>query len=525
MFKSKLAALVSLAAIGAGVAGCSTVVDKSYDSVRSDMEQVKSGIEQSRQVRKSSVENVEGIWLGGESFKVAEDAQAPSILKRNVKFRQSDPVSMTDLTPLLSADLGMRLILTQDAVDYMRERATTAGPTSSADELTFGAPELGSTSSQLMFTVNYEGKVSGLFDLLAAKTGLFWRFERGEIVFKRNETKNYVVDVVPGTVEYTATMKSDLSAGSEEETSSDSVHEVEQKFEPKGAWVTLEEQIKSQLSPTGQLAMSESLGTVTITDTPQVHSKIARHIKNVNAIAGKQIAVRTDVFEITSDENGEFDTNIMALYDWKGDLTLDMSGDTLKFGLSNGDEANDNRFSRESSATLKMLRTNKNASLVTSSTIYAMNGQPTPFQQLDEISYLKEMTVTRTEGANEPTVSMTAGKTSQGFSMMIMPRIMSDSRVMMNFAVDSSRINSIDAYGTETQGRIQLPNRSTNKYNQLVSVRSGQQLMIAGLERTENSANIGSNFGRSAWMLGGNQKGGKRKMMTMIVLTPYIMQK
>jgi Flp pilus assembly secretin CpaC len=245
----------------------------------------------------------------------------------------------------------------------------------------------------------------------------------------------------------------------------------------------------------------------------------------VNAIASKQIAIKADVFEIVSDENGKFDTNILAAFDWKGDLKIGLDGQKLTFGVGSNDRSTDNKFSKDSNASLDLLRTNKNVSLVTSSTLYAMNGQATPFQQMDEIGYLKEVEVTAGSDGAEPQRSLKPGKTSQGFSMMMMPRILSDGRVMMNFAIDSSRINSIDEYGDDTMGRIQLPNRSTNKYSQLVTVKSGAALMIAGLERTENSANIGSKFGRASWMLGGSQTGGKRKMMTMIVLTPYIMQK
>lgn len=94
----------------------------------------------------------------------------------------------------------------------------------------------------------------------------------------------------------------------------------------------------------------------------------------------------------------------------------------------------------------------------------------------------------------------------------------------MDFAIDSTRINSISEFGDDKNGKIQTPNRSANKYNQNVDVKPGEPLMIAGFDRTENQASINSPFGRYTWALGGNQLGGKRKIMTMIVLTPYIME-
>lgn len=527
--------ITTLSALSAAMllAGCS-VVDKSYDTVRDDMGGVKKEIAKNRAVKKSSVLETDDIWLGGEAFKISDVENAPAILKRTVSFKQIDPVSVGELVTMLSIDLGVKIVLTQDAIEFTsKSKSGPSGGEAKSDlpvSINGGNPEAsifgqmsGGTSqaSDTLLTLDFKGSVAHLLDVISGKTGLFWRWEHGEIVIKRNETKTYVLDITPGKTEFSAEMKSDLASG--DETSGSSVHSTKSEFKPAGAWESLEKSINTILSESGKLAFAEAVGTITVTDTPQVQTRVAEFIKSVNSISSKQIAVKADVFEISSDENGDFDSSITALYDWKGILNLGLDGGKLTIGKGNGDTSNNNKFSKADAA-VNLLRTNKNASLVTSSTIYAMNGQATPFQQMDEIGYLAQVTVTQGENVN-PQSSLTPGKTSQGFSMMILPRILSDGRVMLNFAVDSSRLNSIDEYGTDQQGKIQLPNRSTNKYQQLVAVHSGEPLMIAGMERTENTAQIGSMLGRYSWFLGGSQKGGKRKIMTMIVLTPYIMQK
>ena len=533
----KISGLVAIAATGLSAAGC-TVVDKSYDAVRDDMETVKSSIAKNKAMAPSSIQETDGIWLGGESFQVSDVTKAPPLLKREVAFNQVDPVSMGEMVTMISSDLGMKIVLTQDAVDFAKggdgngdanDGPGGDGPGGTPPEASiFGnIAQSGSPGSEIKFTLKYKGSVAGLMDVISSKAGLFWRFEKGQIVIMRNETKTYTMDILSGSTEYESTMVSDLgSSGDEEKTTTESNHKTKTTIKPEASWLSVQKTIKSMLSAGGQLSIAEQVGSVTVTDTPEIQNRVARYVKNMNAIAGKQIAIKTEVFEISSDENGKFDTNLTALFDWKGDLTIGSNGDGLTFGVGSNDSATDNMFSKDSTATLNLLRTNKNASLVTSSTMYAMNGQATPFQQMDEIGYLKEIEVTQASGEDAvPQTSLKPGKTSQGFSMMLMPRIMSDGRVMMNFAVDSSRLNSIDEYGTEGAGKIQLPNRSTNKYSQMVTVRSGSPLMIAGLERTENSANIGSKLGRATWMLGGSQNGGKRKMMTMIIMTPFIMKK
>jgi type IVB pilus formation R64 PilN family outer membrane protein len=306
---------------------------------------------------------------------------------------------------------------------------------------------------------------------------------------------------------------------------------VKSTIKTDSAFKAIQNGVNSMLSSGGSITVGESTGNLTVTDTPQVLNRVGEYIKTQNAIASKQVAIKTEIYEISSDENGDFEPDLAALYNF-GDVKLGFSGSTLSFSQGDNDAATNHKFSDDSKASLKLLRTNKNVTQVTSSTIYAMNGEPTPFQQLDEVGYLAEVQIetaassgTGGSGTNSNVATLKPGKTSQGFSMTLIPRINSEGRVQMKFAVDSSRLNSIDSYGLTGGAQIQVPNRSTNKYNQLVTVKSGQPLMIAGLEQTANNATITSPFGRKSWLLGGSQTGGKKKVMTMIVLTPYILQK
>lgn len=530
-----------LAIVGTTLATGCTIVDQSYDKIRVDSQQTSAEIKRNEQVKFSSVQEVNDIWLGGESFRVSEVEQAPALLKRNVTINQMEPISASDLVSDLSRDLGVRIVMTQDAVEYTDGGSGSNGGGNDNDEdmaipmggqspLDFSSEVSVSPGAAIRFTLDYSGSVAGLLDVIATKSGLFWKFEKGEIVLRRHETKSYLVDVTPGSMIFKSSMKSDLSAagGSEAALTTDSYHEVETTIQPESHWESTMKAVESMLSKDGEVSIAQQIGTMTVTDTPQVQRRVEEYVKRVNAISSKQIAIKTEVLEVMSDENGNFDTSLNGLFDWKGDLTLGIEGgNLLSLGVGSdrtGNREGQNRWSDDSNATLDLLRQNKNVSLKTSSMMYAMNGQPTPFQQLDEITYLASTEMEAAEGEDSsPTVTLTPGRTSQGFSMMIMPRIMSNGRVMMTFAVDNSRLNSMDEYGVEGSTSIQLPNRSMSKYQQMVSVQPGKPLMIAGLERVEHTAQINSKFGRGSWMLGGSQKGGKRRIMTMIILTPYIM--
>lgn len=555
----KLSYLVALSS-AALASGC-TIVDQSYDQARSDMGSVKKSIEADRSMKPSAVSDSEEIWLGGDPYKVGQEETAPAVLKRTVSVKQIDPISASDVMQMLSSDIGIKFVMTQDAIDYTNgvERSTNAGGDSASKDkdsggaagspmtqagtfnaneknifeaITGGAQEAG---SRIKFTLDYKGSVAGLLDLVASKAGLFWKFENGEIVMRRFETRSFILDMAPGTVSYDSEIKSDLSTNGSSDSgssTSDSVHTVKSEIKGQSAFDALKAGLQTMLSAGGQISLAESTGSLTVTDTPQVMEKVTRYIKTQNSIANRQIAIRADVYEINSDENGDFDPQLSALYSFNG-FKLGVADDTFTFSPNRDSTAMNHKFSDTSSAAFKMLRTNKNVSQVSSSTIYAQNGEPTPFQQLDEIGYLAEVQIETASSesgssgsdASNNLATLKPGKTSQGYSMTIIPRVTSDGRVMMKFAVDSSRLNSIDSYGLDGGAQIQVPNRSTNKNNQLVTVKSGEPLMIAGIERTANNATITSPMGRKTWLLGGSQQGGKKKIMTMIVLTPYIMQK
>ena len=115
-----------------------------------------------------------------------------------------------------------------------------------------------------------------------------------------------------------------------------------------------------------------------------------------------------------------------------------------------------------------------------------------------------------------------------GFSMSVNPRVMSDGKVSMRFAVDMSQLNEIVDFsvGDKNDGsKIQLPDKTSKNFVQRVTVGSGQTMMIAGFERAEVNAKTTSLAGKNSWFAGGSRSGGNKKVMTMILLTPYIMAK
>ncbi|MBV5332790.1 PilN family type IVB pilus formation outer membrane protein, partial [bacterium] len=81
-----------------------------------------------------------------------------------------------------------------------------------------GSSGLSSNVSSLpLFSINYDGPLSGLLDVVANKAGLWWKFSDGRLVFYRTETKTFYLPAIArsstGNSQITASSGSGGSGG------------------------------------------------------------------------------------------------------------------------------------------------------------------------------------------------------------------------------------------------------------------------------------------------------------------------
>ncbi|MDU8351239.1 PilN family type IVB pilus formation outer membrane protein [Pseudomonas syringae pv. actinidiae] len=557
--KLPLAAVISAVSMAA-LSGCSTFREagKDYQAIDDKSKDlIKRGMALTSDDSAVSVDN--SVYIGGSMFKVSDRNELPAFMSERTRFVKPDSVSFPEMISQLSDQLGKRIVLTSDATEYLNgsSDSDSGGSRSSnrADSTSFGDGDNKANPAQdplailnavayrpggipgqdIIFSINYDGNTRGLLDLLAFKSNLFWKWDAGEIVFFRRDTKTFTIDALPGSNEFSAKVSSarsstDDSSGSGG-TSGDnsSEHSTSLSYKPKSLYEEISNEIKTIISKDATFAVSEQTGTLTVTDTPRSLEKVQKYLDNLNGIVNKQIAIRTEVYEVTRDDSDNFAMDWNLLYNGSSKLGFDLvnsgisdsaAGSTLGMTILKPTS----KFAG-SKAVLNAISQKGNVSLTTSNSVYTVNGQPVPVQVADEVHYLKK--VSKTEGSGDdaqPSYELEPGMVMSGFSMSILPRITSDGGIMMQFAVDISKLNSLEeiAVGDE---KIQLPNRSTKNFLQRVNIKSGETLMLAGFERTESEATTSGPLSAYLWPLGGKVLGTKKKVQTVIVMTPYIMSR
>lgn len=544
-FKKKVLLLAPFAVMATG---CSTLtINEAEEQI--DNTAKKSAVKLSQgsaiSATPTAVTMNKGKYIAGKAFKLDEREHLPEFFKTSVIFNQKDPVSFNEILSNVGEDLNTRIELSSDAIEYLRgisgdsdqggQEQSSEGMESNISEIVDYSGK-GLVGSEIKYSLYHTGTVASLLDVVTSRANLFWKWEKGRIEVFRHETKHYIFDGESGTTSFSAKVESSKQAQDEGQFGgAASSHGTSFNTENGSVFDDLRNALEAMKSRDGRFSISKQTGAVTITDTPAVHEKVDNYIEEINGIVNKRILIKTEVYEVISDEHGNFGIDWDVVYDGSSQLGFDFGSalnaatdPNMSLGLLPG-----NGIFSGTSAFVNALNEVTDYSLLTTSKNYTTNGQPVPVQIANEKHYIKSITSesqTGTGGAvsGNTRYQIEPGSILSGFTMTVNPRIDSEGDIAMQFAVDMSQLNSIEErqFGDgASQSIIQLPDRTSKNFIQRVSVKSGNTIMINGFERTTNESSTSSIGKKETWLAGGKRSGGNRKIMTVILVTPYIMSK
>ena len=131
--------------------------------------------------------------------------------------------------------------------------------------------------------------------------------------------------------------------------------------------------------------------------------------------------------------------------------------------------------------------------MVTSASGVTLHNQALPIQVVQRTSYLASASQT-TVADSGTTNSLTPGQLTTGFSLSATPNILDSRRVVLNYTLSLSQLDSLQEIvvgGTDNEQRIQLPQVSTRSFQQRVSMPIGSTLVLGGFEQHDGSAEDG----------------------------------
>ena len=362
---------------------------------------------------------------------------------------------------------------------------------------------LASAPSSGLIDINYSGTLRGLLDAMATLSGYGWDYEEktASVTFSAMQVRTFVLSALTGQVSWEAKVsnksrntKASSQSGSNINatvTSGDSSSETAQVNTSKTAldiWKDAEKSVRALLSKAGSVTVNQSSGTITVRDTYARMRQIERCINEMNARLERQVALRVHIYAVEVSDSSDFNLGLKALFTSPDVIVEGGSSAAAASGLAGVSILKGSLTG--SGGFLQALKKWGRATQLTSASGLVLNNQPFPVQAIRRHAYLAGMTRSTTQ--YDQSTEITPGEVTTGFAMTIVPHILPDSHVLLQYNVTLSSLESMTTIDKDSV-YVQLPQVSTRAFSQRTRLKNGQTLMLAGFE--QDSAKADNSFG------------------------------
>lgn len=536
--KKRFVSIAAMATFGVVPTGCAT-----YNNALLDIEKTEKKISSFEQEnheikvdKKGNLVFFDNPYLLGKKISIS-DSEVNELLSQNIFISSASPMSIGEIAMFITKQTNIPVIVSPSILARNKGRL---GNKSSVDNknaesknllpLILPAPLMGgaglaSEDSLDKIVINYSGTLRGLLDTVAAQTQTFWKYKNGEIHLFLTETRVFEVNALPGKIKMQNKITNDGASGSgggngsgqrggtSQGTSQNASVDID--LDP---YKSIEESIKTVLKQSGasnesvaSVTVDPSSGQVVVTATPLELEAVEEYIRNINAQMNKNVLVEVNVYSVAIDDSVDASAALnlsLAKLIGGGVRSLELtnppivtSTGTVTAGIVSGNLAVE--------AVLSALSKVGRTSLVTSGSVIALNGRPSPIQFSKNEGYLASVTSNTIANAGVST-TLEPGTVVSGFSGTFLPLVRGD-RIFLEYAISLSKNLG---FTSESSGgnKINLPNTTLQTINNRVSVKDGDTIVLASFEQEGNDAN--KIFGTTAFGL----VGGKQKTATVITM-------
>lgn len=540
-----VAAAVTAAFLSAGCA--STITAKTEESVnrtevgaKSAMDSLRAGKPMESAVPATGVRRVNSAWV--PVVKVNEDdyRNAP-ILNRNVVVNRRIE-SVTEAASYITALTGVPVSVSTRPVGAVASQGATASSTTPsttpppAPPMTpYGQAEQNQIEPGRF--VSYSGRLAGLLDVLAARFGVYWEPEGDGVRFFHTKSRTFRLAALPGNSSMTSTVGTQSSGGGGNgagggggsaggSSSSSAQMNSGITFDGLSVWTAIEDGIKTMLTTQGRVVVTPATGTVTVDDVPPALEHVAKFIADQNVALTRQVVINVRVLSVELNDSDSYGVNWNAIYQNVG-RGLGMAINSGVPGIPGGSSMlafnviNTNSMWDGTQVMLEALSKQGHVSQITSASIVTINNQPAPIQVGRQRSYLASSTTTLGTSGSGNTTTLVPGVVTTGFSMSVLPHILDNGRMMLQYAGDISSLIGI-ATVSSNGSSIQTPEIDTRNFLQRVMIGSGETLVLTGFEQFGQSGlkqGVGS---ANNIALGGAAKASNNKTVLVVLIQPVM---
>jgi len=115
-----------------------------------------------------------------------------------------------------------------------------------------------------------------------------------------------------------------------------------------------------------------------------------------------------------------------------------------------------------------------------------------------------------------------SGTVTSGFNMTVLPHVLNNGTVMLQFSTDMSNLRRIRTVSSD-KSTIETPELDTRNFMQRVAMKSGETLIISGFEQVDDSGERQGVGSPANFLFGGGIKSASNKEVIVILVTPIMM--
>jgi len=472
------------------------------------------------------LEEHNGAWIARGSVAIDESDVIPARFYENASFNSSRPLPLSMVAEQIAIEQKVLIHLNADVLK----------PPADQDRVIHSAQD-GSMRAEPKIHLNFRGTLRGLLDTLAMRSGTYWTYREGAIQFSRYKTRTFQIASMPGKSNYTAQVGNKTtteSSGSSGGSGSGSASSAMQMGTGGTAsvstqtdlsyWDEANTTIQSMLSPAGKSTSSTVTNSITVTDTADVIDKVRRFVDRENAVLGRQVHLRVQVYSV------KLKTNAQSGIDWN--LAFESTG--VKFGMGLGTTLTDTASAtwlkspwKDSRLMIAALQTQGDVSTVIDTSIVTLNNQPAPIAVTNNLTYVAKVSVTDlnngSSGGGGRMYTAEPGLLTTGFILNLMPTLLDNRSVMLQVQLNLSSIISkekVDLGKNGDNGHITTPETSAIQTLQRASLKSDETLILTGFRRDNNDNQRKGLFDLAT----GYSKAERQQEEVVVLITPQLVE-
>ena len=495
------------------------------------LERAASAVQQA-EAQRIAQQEVNKPFLAGAIVSLPKEVVLPDALKRNVRVSAIFNAGGVDLATAirqLSMATRVPISVTPDALmnaNVFGPRLATVGAPSPAQN----APQLASMPSGMAMATNGPIQLSAiaqemplwtLLDEVARQAHVSWRVSGQGAEFYRTETRMFKLE---GLSTVATTSASSGRAGTSAAFSSDSktTFSLDKQDPVAGMRTTIE----ALLTQGGRATVSGDDQTVVVTDTPEALARVAAYIEQANKAQSRNVRLVLEAIEVVAKDNQDFGVDWNLVY---SSLT---SGAASSTGLARLASSQANALSlspssgrfKDSSVVVRAL---SDVGTVVSKRTFPLStrsGRPvtqtlrTTFNYVDQVSAVTSTGLT----AAAPAPTVTQKEETVGTVLTLIPKAMDNGQIFLNMSFDVSTNEPLTPFtvGSSSNG-VTVQQKVINAHGALqeVSLRSGETVLLGGIDVTTAGQNQRRLAPGASLVTGGSDQSSYRRSHIVIVVT------